>query len=61
MPRAHCWPTIAPFARGNMMREAIAVTASQNMATQSIDEWGQTSSDIRTPAPTTCATIKSVT
>ena len=27
MPRAHCCPTIAPFARGKMMREAIAVTA----------------------------------
>ena len=41
-------------------RLAIAVTASQNTATQSIDECGQISSDIRMPAPTTWATIKSV-
>ena len=43
------------------MREAIAVTASQNAATHSIDECGQISSDSRIPAPTTWATIKSVT
>src|SRR5580692_9000196 len=61
MPRAHCWPTIAPFARGKMMRLASAVAASQNAMTQSIDECGQISSDSRIPAPTACATIKSVT